>query len=122
MTYLTRTVFRLSPFLLLVPLLVGGCSSSPGFCACPLGGAMIELPTDPVASVTADTGCTVSKLGNTAVLIERDGAGSCQVRIQMTSGVTYASEVEFTGGGGCCPYTNFGTAGPLQQLDGGTVD
>ncbi len=119
MTYLNRIVFHLSPFLLLAPLLIGGCSSSQGVCPCPSGGATILLPADPIASVTVDAPCTVTQLG-TSVLVERNGAGSCQVRVQMTSGVTYTSEVQFTGGGGCCPYTYFGTAGPLEQLDAST--
>ena len=84
---------------------------------------MILLPADPVASVTADPPCTVLGPGNgfgSEVLVERDGVGTCQVRIQMTSGVTYTSQVQFTRGGGCCQYTNFGTAGPLEQLDAGS--
>lgn len=76
------------------------------------------MPSDPIASVNADRPCTITNLGS-SVLVEREGVGTRQVRIQMTSRVTYTSEVRFTGGGGCCPYTNFGAAGPLEPLDAG---
>jgi hypothetical protein len=80
---------------------------------------VIRVPGS-VAQVTVPEHCSASSLGTDAVLIDRDGAGSCQVRIQLTDGTTYTSLVEFSGGGGCCPYTNFGKAGPLEPIDAGT--
>jgi hypothetical protein len=80
---------------------------------------MIEVPGN-VAEVSAPAPCTASAVTTDVVLVARNGAGSCQVRIELTDGTTYTSSVQFTGGGGCCPYTYFGTAGPLNQIDGGS--
>jgi len=82
---------------------------------------MIQLPADTSANVTTDAPCTVSVIGG-EVLVGRPSSGTCQVRVQMTNGATYASQVQFSGGEGCCPYTYFGTAGPLEPIDAGTGD
>jgi hypothetical protein len=78
---------------------------------------MIEAPGT-IANVSADATCTVSNVGTNVVLVE--GANSCQVRIQLTDGTMYTSLVKFAPGGGCCPYTSFGTAGPLELVDAGS--
>ena len=118
MTYLTRTVCHCSLLLVLIALIVGGCGSSPGLCPCPSGGATIEAP-GAVAAISTDAPCTVSEVGTDHVLVE--GTNSCQVRIQLTNGTVYTSLVKFTPGGGCCPDTNFGTAGPLELVDAGST-
>jgi hypothetical protein len=119
MTDLARVVFSPSSLLFLVTMLAGGCGSSPGLCPCPLGGAMIEVPGN-VAEVSAPLPCSASAVTTDVVLVGRDGAGSCQVRIQLTDGTTYTSSVQFTGGSGCCPYTYHGIAGPLDRIDAGS--
>jgi len=121
MTYLTRFIFSFSSAVFLLPLLAGSCGSSPGVCPCPTGGATIQLPGD-IANVSAPAPCTASAFATNVVLVGRDGAGSCQVRIELTNGATYTSLVRFNGGGGCCPYTNYGYAGPLIPIDGGSGD
>ena len=120
MTYLrfgTLTLISLS----LLAAAVGCSSGSPGVCPCPPGGAQISVAALPasIASVSADSPCSVTNLG-TSLLVNSSRNGTCDVHVQLTDGETYVSAVSFTGGGGCCPSTYFGTASALEPGDGGT--
>ncbi len=109
-------------FASLLALGAAGCSSgSPVLCPCPSGGAQIsvvDLPAS-VASTSAESPCSVTNLGS-SLLVNSTRSGTCQVQVQLTDGETYVSSVVFTGGGGCCPYTYFGTASALERSDAGT--
>ena len=53
---------------------------------------------------------------------QRAKRATCEVRLQLANGTTYRTSATFTGGRGCCPYTTFGTVGPLELSDGGARD
>ncbi len=117
MTYLRS----LTGLTLLVSAAVG-CSSGPQVvCPCPSGGAQISLANLPAAaaSASADSPCSVTN-GGSWLLVNSPHSGTCKVHVQLTDGETYTSSVSFTGGGGCCPYTYFGTPSTLERTDAGS--
>ena len=83
---------------------VAGCSSSA--CECALGAALVALPATlpaPVAGVTTDAACTASYFENiNKVMVRRNAAGSCAVRVDLTNGEAFQFSVEFRTLVGCC--------------------
>jgi len=111
---------------------VGGCSSSSReLCPCPSGGAIIAVDNlgAPLVAASADSPCTIANTTSSPpdaapsdVFVNAPGGATCEIRLQLANGTTYRTSATFTAGGGCCPYTTFGTVGPLQLSDGGARD
>lgn len=112
--------------------LVGGCSSSSReLCPCPSGGAIIQVGNlgAPLVAASADSPCVIADTTSSppdaapsVVFVNAPSGTTCEVRLQLANGTTYRTSATFTGGGGCCPYTTFGTVGPLELSDGGARD
>ena len=87
-------------------LLLSACGS-PQVCACPAGVGSVTV-SEPPTSVSTDAPCDAFSTGGSMVYVSRQGSGTCEVRVLLTNGETYAYSLQFrASGSGCCGSTAF---------------
>jgi hypothetical protein len=110
MTYVARTRSRflaLAAFALAAPA-AGACSSAPAICNCPAGlYGMATVPataSNAIGTVSTDAPCSASIFDSDQVIVTRNSSGTCQVRVQLANGDTYALSFQFqsVNPNGCC--------------------
>jgi hypothetical protein len=91
-------------------LSLSGCES-PQVCACPAGVGSVVVPaaqSASIASVSTDAPCDAFSTGGSMVYASRQGSGTCELRVSLTNGETYAYSLQFRASGtGCCGSTAF---------------
>jgi hypothetical protein len=90
-------------------LFLSACGS-PMICGDPCGDS-VAVPiaqSAPIATVSTDAPCDAFSTGGNMVYVSRQGSGTCQVRVSLTNGDTYAFSMQFrASGSGCCGSTAF---------------